>query len=97
MTMLKKKLLTDRSGDLQEQILNNAAKRMSDEIDFEILAGMLCELGWTKVVLRPIPWETGDAIDLWVHKNIKNPHETMGLVWLFENEKDANWFKIRWL
>jgi hypothetical protein len=95
--MLKKKLLTDRSGDLQEQMLNDAAKRMSDEIDFEILAGMLCELGWTRVVLSPMTRETGDAIDLWVHGNIKNSHETMGLVWLFENEKDANWFKIRWL
>lgn len=97
MTMLKKKLLTDRTGDLQEQIMNSAAQRLADEIDFEVLSGMLCQIGWTKVVLNPMTWETGDAIDLWTHKNIKNPYETMGLVWIFENEKDANWFKIRWL
>lgn len=95
--MLKKKLLTDRSGNLQEQILNDAAKRMSEEIDFEILCGMLCDIGWTKVVLSPMTWETGDTIDLWVHKNIKSPHETMGLVWIFESSQDAMWFKLRWM
>ena len=68
--MLKKKLLTDRTGDLQQQMLDEMGKRMSEEIDFEILCGMLCEMGWTKVILSPMTWETGDAIDLWVHKNI---------------------------
>ena len=95
--MLKKKLLTDRTGDLQQQMLDDMGKRMSEEIDFEILCGMLCQMGWTKIVLSPMTSETSDAIDLWVHKNVKNSHETMGLVWIFENEKDANWFKIRWL
>jgi hypothetical protein len=95
--MLKKKLLTDRSGNLQEQILNDAAKRMSDEIDFEILCGMLCEMGWTKVVLSPMTRETSDAIDAWLVENVSNPFETMGLVWIFEDEQDANWFSLRWL
>ena len=95
--MLKKKLLTDRTGDLQEQIINDAAKRMSDEIDFEILCGMLGELGWTKVILKPMTWENGALIDLWVETNVKGHFETMGLVWIFEREQDANWFKLRWL
>jgi hypothetical protein len=95
--MLKKRLLTDRTGNLQEQIINDAAQRMSDEIDFEILCSMLCQMGWTKVILSPMTRETSDEIDLWVHKNIKNPHETMGLVWVFENSQDAMWFKIRWI
>jgi len=95
--MLKKKLLIDRTGDLQQQMLDEMGKRMSEEIDFEILCGMLCEMGWTKVILSPMTWETGDAIDLWVHKNIKNPHENMGLVWIFESSQDANWFTLRWM
>lgn len=95
--MLKKKLLTDRTADLQEQILNEAGKRMADEIDFGILTDMLCEIGWRKVVLSPMTWEDGDEIDMWTEKHIKGHFETMGLVWVFELEEDANWFALRWL
>lgn len=95
--MKKKQLLTDKSSDLQEQLIDDAAKRLSNEIDFEILCGMLCELGWTKVVLFPMSWENGVLIDQWVETNIKSNFETMGLVWIFEDSKDANWFKLRWL
>jgi hypothetical protein len=81
---------------LEDQVLNDMAKRMSDEIDFEILCGMLCTLGWTKVVLRPMTGEEGTAIDQWVEQNVKGPCETMGLVWIFERAEDANWFVMRW-
>lgn len=95
--MLKKKLLTDKSGELYEKMLEDAAQRLSDDIDFEILAGMYTELGWTKVVLTPMTWETSDQIDLWLQKNCQGHYIDRGLVWIFENEKDANWFKMRWL
>ena len=49
--MLKKKLLTDRSGDLQEQVLEQAARRMAEEIDAEIMRGLYREMGWHEVVL----------------------------------------------
>jgi len=95
--MLKKKLLTDRSGNLQEQILEEKAKELADEMDAEVLRGMLCELGWHQVVIAPVTWETGDRIDLWVTKTIKGRHWNRGLVWLFEDDKDAMWFKMRWM
>jgi hypothetical protein len=82
---------------LEEEMLNKAGKAMSDEIDFEILCGMLKELGWRKVVLSPMTWETGAEIDAWTAKHIKGHFETMGLVWIFEDEEDANWFALRWL
>lgn len=95
--MLKKKLLTDRSGELHEQVIAQAAERLARDIDAEVLRGIYIGSGWHEVVLEPMTFEKGDAIDLWVHKNIKGNHWTHGLVWLFENVKDANWFKIRWL
>jgi len=65
--------------NIEEDIINRAGKRMADEIDFQILADMLCEL------------------DAWTAKHIKGPVENMGLVWIFEQEEDANWFALRWL
>lgn len=84
-------------SNLQEEIINEAGKRLSDEIDFEILCSMLKELGWRKIVLRPMSWEDGYAVDEWTAKHIKGNFETMGLVWIFEHEEDANWFALRWL
>ena len=97
MVMIKKKMLTDKSGDLAEAYIEKAGKRMADEIDFEILTGMLCELGWRKVILRPMTLKDGIEIDDWTAKHVKGNFETMGLVWVFEDEKDANWFKLKWL
>lgn len=82
---------------LQEQIINDAGKAIAKEIDFTILADMLCEIGWRKVILRPMTWEDGYAVDEWTANNIKGNFETMGLVWVFEDEQDANWFALRWL
>lgn len=95
--MIKKKLLTDRTGLLQERYLEKAARDLADDIDAEVVKGILVGSGWTEVVLSPMTWEQGDEIDFWVHKNIKGRNWTRGLVWLFESQQDAAWFKLRWL
>ena len=83
--------------DLEQSIINGASKRMSDEIDFQVLSGMLCEMGWTKVILTPMTTERSNAIDQWLKENIKHPFETMGLVWVFERKADASWFMLKWI
>jgi hypothetical protein len=83
--------------NLEEQIINDAGTAMAKEIDFEILTGMLCETGWRKVILSPMAWEQGYEVDEWTAKHVKGHFETMGLVWVFEDEEDANWFALRWL
>lgn len=98
MTMLKKKLLTDRSGDLHEQIVAEAAKKMSEEIDAQILRGLYSEIGWHEVVLSWImTHEQSQEVDAWVAKKTKGEYWNRGLVWMFENEMDAMWFKMRWM
>lgn len=83
--------------NIEQDIINRAGKQMADEIDFGILTEMLCGIGWRKIILRPMTWEDGAEIDLWVDQHVKGHFETMGLVWVFENEDDANWFALRWL
>jgi hypothetical protein len=83
--------------NIEEDIINRAGKAMADEIDFTILTDMLCQIGWRKVILHPMTIEDSYAIDEWTAKNVKGNFETMGLVWVFEQEQDANWFALRWL
>lgn len=83
--------------NIQEEIINRAAEQMSKEIDFGVLTSMLCEIGWTKVVLKPMTDEQSKAIDAWVAMYVHNPVETMGLVWVFEDRRDAVNFTLKWL
>ncbi len=95
--MLKKKLLTDKSGQLYEDMINQAAENMANDIDFQILTDMLiADNNWSKVVLTPMTWEQSDAVDLWIMKNVKGKHMNRGLVWVFENPAEATWFRMRW-
>jgi len=70
--------------------------RVWAEIEFEILMGTLCEFGWTKVILSPVLYERSAEIDCWISKECVGKHETMGLVWLFKDAKDAIMFTLRW-
>jgi hypothetical protein len=83
--------------DIKDNIYDAGAKQLAKEIDAEVLRQVFIEAGWHEVVLRPMTWELGYTIDSWVEENIKGDRWTYGLVWLFKEEKDATWFKLRWL
>ena len=84
-------------NSLEDEIITKMGKQMSDEIDFGILTEMLCELGWRKIILSPMSTEDSYEVDMWTKKHVKGHFETMGLVWVFEQEEDANWFALRWM
>lgn len=96
--MLKKKLLTDRSGDLQDQILAEKSKEMAKEIDREVLWSMLQSLGWQRVML-PVFGSTQEYSDVfeWTRINCKNSFEHHKRDYIFESKQDAAWFALRWL
>lgn len=81
---------------LEKEIIEYKAREMQKEIDFEIMSGFLIETGWKKVVLRPMTHEHGDAIDQWTAASVKGNFKTMGLVWIFEDPKEATLFSLKW-
>ncbi len=96
--MLKKKLLTDRSGQLEEKILAEQSKTLQREIDKEVLWNMLSELGWIRIILPgPLSINKLMKIHLWIKENCKGAYETNRSDFIFELERDAMWFKLRWL
>lgn len=96
--MLKKKLLTDRTGDLQDQILEQKAQQLANHLDREILWSMLENLGWQRVILPwPVTVDNLKEMHTWVNNNIRGAHERNRSDFIFENDDDAMWFKLRWL
>ena len=82
---------------LEEEIINKAGKQMAQDIDREILWGMLQGIGWTRIML-PSLIDNNHAVDIthWLALNCKNSFERNGRDFIFENERDANWFVLRW-
>lgn len=95
--MKKKRLLTDRSGTLLDDLYKQKAEELAKELDAQVIRSLYQELGWHQIILNPMTWEEGYSIDTWVENNIKGRHWTYGLVWMFEQDKDAMWFKLKWL
>jgi hypothetical protein len=83
--------------NIQEEMIEFKAKQLSDEIDREVLWGMLQGIGWTRIML-PSLIDNNHAVDIthWLALNCKNSFERNGRDFIFENERDANWFVLRW-
>ena len=82
---------------LEEELIEKAGTAMAREIDREVLWGMLEGIGWTRVML-PRYIDNTHAVDItyWLEETIKNPFERSGKDFIFESQKDANWFVLRW-
>jgi len=82
---------------LEDEIADKLASDLACEVDREILWGMLHGIGWHRVML-PRFVDNAHAIDItyWLEENIKNPFERSGRDFIFESQKDANWFILRW-
>lgn len=77
-----------------------AKTEMLAEIDWNVVAQNLINEGWTKVVLNSLIPTLGmkHSVDvlLWADENCVDHFVHNGRIWLFENEKDATMFILRW-
>jgi hypothetical protein len=83
---------------IEQEIADKMGNDMARDIDREILWGMLEGIGWKRILLDRFQ-DNNHAVDItyWLEKNIKNPFERNGRDFIFENEKDALLFILRWV
>lgn len=82
---------------LEQSIMDQAAKRMSEEIDREVLWSLFEQSGWTRVSVSRLV-DNKHAIDIaeWLKANCSSDYERNGREFLFESEKDAIMFTLKW-
>ncbi len=82
--------------DLENQIIDDLSKNLATEMDQHILIGFMIELGWKEIIVDP--WVHGDLeeILIWTNANVEGNKMYMGNRWVFENEKDATMFTLKW-
>ena len=83
-------------GDIvnaNDTLVKKLTEEVQKEIDFEILADMLLEFGWTEIKFTP----SGRyfEIDAWCDENTAGV-QGYGSRWLFKDEKDITMFILRW-
>lgn len=76
-----------------DTLVKKLTEEIQKEIDFEILADMLLEFGWTEIKFTP----SGRyfEIDAWCEENTAGV-QGYGSRWLFKDEKDITMFILRW-
>lgn len=90
----------DDNPEFGENLGEEVTKILQEEIDWGVLCDMMLQLGWSKVLISKATanlfYSTPSTIETWVEENIKGKSRGRGTTWLFEDEKDAMWFKMRW-
>jgi len=91
------KWVDEQTVMLEQEIIESKAKEIAEEIDREILWGMLQGMGWKRLIL-PTLIDNKHAIDItiWLEENCQGSYERNGRDFLFENEKDFTMFVLRW-
>ena len=83
-----------RPGEITygEDLENEIAKILRQEIEWEIQSNFLKSQGWTPIYVN----YTTDEIISWCQLNIKNRYEFLGSNWMFEKSNDASHFILKW-
>lgn len=91
-----KNLITDL--DLVDEMVEQAAAALQEEIDKEIVFAALKEGSWHLVVLdRFLSREHSVDVIMWIEENCTGQYHTHGREFLFENRQDAVLFSLKWL
>jgi hypothetical protein len=82
---------------LEQDILDDISKQISDEVDFHVMADLLETIGWVSVKLKRFR-DGIEAVDinLWVEANCTGEWKNLSTRYIFEKKQDAEWFILRW-
>jgi hypothetical protein len=82
---------------LEEELMERAGIEMAREIDREVLWDMLAGLGWTRVMISlETSMVRASAIKEWLESNAQGSYERHRSDFIFENDKDAMIFILKW-
>jgi hypothetical protein len=81
-----------------DEIANRFAAQLAKEIDWELIADMLVADGWTKAEIVPFSRpELQRAVLNWVQTNVQGHYQNFETQYVFQNEKDAVLFALKWV
>lgn len=83
----------------EASMVEDMSRMIQEEIDWQIMCDIMKTLGWTEVKM---PWD-GYMTDLdahvlkeWCKENLQGNYNARGNTWMFQHEKDASMFILKW-
>jgi hypothetical protein len=80
----------------EDEIAEELSRNIAKEIDEEIMADLLTQIGWISVKFRHTEHNHAKHINFWLLKNCHSQYRRLSNYYLFEDKKDAEWFILRW-
>jgi hypothetical protein len=80
--------------ELDYVLVDDAAKAIADEIDWNIMCDLMTQVGWHRVEAAP-PNDYA-AVKEWLSLHVKGHYKSRYSTWMFEQSEDAMWFALRW-
>lgn len=83
--------------DLEAEMMKVLSEEIAAEMDFGIMAEMMIQQGWHKVVLDRFK-NNNHAIDMkyWADEHCQYGHMNHGTTYVFEDQGDAVNFTLKW-
>lgn len=73
------------------------ARLIQEEIDTDILFGILEDSGWSRITIhRYISKEESATMNAWALEHCSGKYKNYGGHWIFESEQDTAAFVLRW-
>lgn len=89
--------MMDLTGMDLDQLADDLAAILKEEIDWEVLSNMLVTYeGWTSVHTPPVTKELTIAMREWADNTCTDSYREYGPNWVFKSESDATIFAVRW-
>jgi hypothetical protein len=87
-----------KTTSLEDQITEDLAREMAEEIDFGVMKDLLTDSGWYTVELPRLE-SREKSIDIkdWITEKCKRGFVSRGKTFIFKCKKEAEWFSLRWL
>lgn len=84
--------------EVDSALVEELASHIAQDIEWEIMSRSLVLSGWHKVDLEETTYPLNDIeqVKVWVEANVTGNYQTRSNRWVFENEKDATLFRLRW-
>jgi hypothetical protein len=93
-----KKWINEQQTILEKEMIEAKVKEMQQEIDREVLWGMLKELGWVRVNLsNETAMVYATRISEWLIQNCQGSYERHRSDFIFEDSRDATMFILKWV
>ena len=81
---------------ISDHIIRQQAELIANSIDFQIVADMLVDSGWTQLTIEYGRGQKWHEVTQWAEDNIDYQYQELAGVWIFESKKDATAFALRW-